>query len=145
MLKKVRYSLILLLTLFWFHLPAQIVITEIMYNDPSAGTAGDSLEFIEVYNTADTLVDLTGFQFTTGVTFTFPSAQLDAGNYLVIARTMTAYNAFFSQSTTLQWDAGQNLSNNGEAIVLKNSLGGHLRFCKVLQCSSMAHPGEWIG
>ncbi len=120
MMKK---HLLLLFTLLLAGLTsmAQLVITEINYNDPSGGGTGDSLEYIEIYNSGTGSVDMTAYMLRSGLTFTFPSTILPASSYLVIARNMNAVQNFYGISGVLQWDAGQSLSNQGEAIVLADA------------------------
>src|SRR5258706_269580 len=61
-----------------------IVINELMYSPISEDTND---EYIEIYNKGTNFVDLGGWQFTAGVTFTFPSnTVLAADAYLVIAK-----------------------------------------------------------
>ncbi len=101
-----------------------LVITEIMYNDPSGGNFGDSLEYVEVFNNTGLPLDVTNYQFTAGITFTFPSLTLPPNEYLVIARNATASSAFFNLTNVLQWDAGQSLANQqGEAVVIRDAVG----------------------
>lgn len=94
---------------------AQIVITEISYNPPESGT--DSLEFIELYNAGSGSVDLEGYSFKEGVTFTFPSYQLAAGARMIVAVDSMAMVHSFSYTGALQWTSG-GLSNGGEDIVI---------------------------
>ena len=100
--------------------PANIVITEIMYNPPESGT--DSLEYIELYNAGAAAVNLYGWSFTQGVTFTFPDFVLNPGEYVVVAVKATALLNLFGV-TAFQWNTGQALGNGGEAIELKNAAG----------------------
>jgi len=93
-----------------------LVITEIMYNPPETGT--DSLEFIEIYNNDNMTVDLTDYYFSAGVVFTFPSLNLNAGQYLVVAVNSAAMQNTFGVNS-LQWTSG-GLSNSGELIELKD-------------------------
>ncbi len=94
-----------------------IVISEIMYNSP--GT--DSLEFIELYNNGSSTVDLTGWSFTQGVTYTFPSVSLTAGNYLVVSIDSLAMQNTFGIAS-YEWTSG-GLSNSGEDIVIVDGTG----------------------
>jgi hypothetical protein len=48
-----------------------MVITEVQYN-PGAANGGDDLEFVEIYNDAPTVVDLSGCSFSHGIDFVFP-------------------------------------------------------------------------
>ena len=96
----------------------QLVITEIMYNPPESGT--DSLEFIEVYNHDNIAVDLTGYYFSDGVTFHFPSMTLNPGEYFVVAVDSLIFLDFFGV-TAYEFAGG--LSNSGELITIRNSFG----------------------
>ncbi len=98
-----------------------IVITEIMYNDPSGGTSGDSLEFIELFNNSTESVDMTSFQFSTGVKIIFPAMSIPSWGYVVVAKNAAAVQNFFGITGVLQWDNGETLSNTGEALVLKDA------------------------
>jgi DNA/RNA endonuclease YhcR with UshA esterase domain len=96
-------------------LNAQLVISEIMYNPPESGT--DSLEYIEIYN-AGTAVNLDGYYFAQGVTYTFPSYMLMSGEYVVVAVDSLAMLNNFG-ITALQWTSG-GLSNGGEDIIIND-------------------------
>lgn len=96
-----------------------IVISEIMYNGPESGT--DTLEFIELYNNGTTTVDLTGWSFSQGVTFTFPSVSIAAGEYIVTSYDSIKFHNTFGVAS-YEWGSG-GLSNGGEDIVLINSTG----------------------
>ncbi|MEN8865511.1 MAG: lamin tail domain-containing protein, partial [Akkermansiaceae bacterium] len=64
-------------------LPSQVVINEIHY-DPANETSAE--EFIELYNPGANVVDLSNWELTDAVQFTFPAGTtLGAGAYLVIA------------------------------------------------------------
>ena len=98
---------------------SQIVITEIMYNHASH----DTLEFIELYNNSSATVDMTGYEFTSGVVFTFPSFNLAANSYAVVALDSFAFaNVGQGAVVDFQWTSGS-LSNSGEAITLKTTAG----------------------
>ncbi len=96
-----------------------IVITEIMYNSPDSNT--DSLDFIEIHNTSNQVVDLEGFQLTSGVNYIFPDVQMQPDAYLVIAKYDSVIERFFS-IPALKWTFGE-LINSGELILLKDSYG----------------------
>jgi PKD repeat protein len=97
----------------------QLIITEIMYNPPESGS--DSLEFIEIFNNDDVAVDLTGYYFSEGVTFTFPSVTLNQGDYFLVAVDSVAFQNFFGMMA-YEWASG-GLSNSGERITLSNNYG----------------------
>ena len=98
---------------------SDIVITEIMYNPPESGT--DTLEFIELFNNGAESVNIGGYQFFSGVEFTFPSTNVDPGEFVVVAVNSTAMQNVFGVSA-LQWTSGA-LVNGGETIELVNSSG----------------------
>lgn len=94
----------------------QLVITEIMYNPPESGT--DSLEFIELYNNDIVAIDLEGYYFSDGVTFTFPAMTMNPGEYLVLATNAAAFEGFFGFEPLACTGA---LSNSGELLLLRNN------------------------
>ncbi len=99
---------------------AQIVINEIHY-DPDVRT--ELVEFIELHNAGSSAVNLSGWQFTEGVTYTFPNGtSLAAGGYLVVAQNPASLQAKFGVPALGPWDG--RLSNEGEKITLKNAAGG---------------------
>jgi hypothetical protein len=72
---------------------AQVVINEISYNPPEAGN--DSLEYIEIYNVGESIVNLDGWHFTKGIVDTFPNVVLGAGEYFVTAISENAMASVF--------------------------------------------------
>jgi hypothetical protein len=110
----------LILSSNFINAQSDIVITEIMYNPPEGGS--DSLEFIELYNNTASSIDMTGYSFTQGVTFTFPAVSLASGAYLVVAINPDAIENNFGHAGSLEWTSGA-LSNGGEDIVLVDDLG----------------------
>ncbi len=95
-----------------------IVINEINYNP--AGS--DTTEFIELYNNDNTTVDLSGYYFSDGITFTFPEgATLEPGGFAVIAIDTAAFHKYYGFSTPYQYSGG--LSNKGETVVFNNTDG----------------------
>ncbi|MBP7849191.1 MAG: lamin tail domain-containing protein [Lentimicrobiaceae bacterium] len=97
---------------------AQLVITEIMYNPPETGT--DSLEYIEIYNKGTNVVNLNGFFFAEGVTYTFPAILIQPSAFVVVAKSASAMQAVFGLTGVLQWTDGS-LSNSGENIALHDN------------------------
>jgi len=91
-------------------------ITELMYN-PSGS---DSKEFIELRNTGTTELQLEGLRFTDGVDFVFPAMTLGAGQYVVIARELSAFEGFHGTGINAIGDYDPDaLSNGGEDILLQ--------------------------
>jgi hypothetical protein len=105
---------------------AQIVISEIMYNPPESGT--DLTEYIELYNNGNSLVNLTGYSFSQGVTHTFTGGSINPGEYFVITVNSTELNNTFGPGTAdAQWTSGT-LTNIGESIGLLDDLGNQVDF-----------------
>ena len=98
--------------------PADLVITEIMYNPPESGT--DTSEFIEIYNNGTSAINLQGFTCTGGV-YTFPNVSLAAGAYYVITIDSSGFFNTYGVNADGVFTSG--LSNAGESIVIKNPVG----------------------
>jgi hypothetical protein len=96
-----------------------LVITEINYNGPEGGA--DTTEFIEIYNNDTVTVNLGGYSFVQGVTYTFPSVNLAPASYFVVAYDSAKLNNYFNVSS-YEWTSG-GLSNSGEDIILVNQNG----------------------
>lgn len=105
--------------LIYNHTQPDLVITEIMYDDPSTGASADSLEFIEIYNRGTSDAILGGLKITKGVSYTFPTDTLAAGGFYLLAKNATASTTFYSETFT-QWTSGT-LNNSGETIELLNT------------------------
>ncbi len=94
-----------------------IVINELMY-DPISGNDDD--QYIELYNQGTNTVNLAGWQFTAGVTFTFPNITIAPNGYVVVARNMTNLFAKYpnlNSGNTVGNYSGK-LSHNGELVLL---------------------------
>ncbi|MBN2746697.1 MAG: lamin tail domain-containing protein, partial [Bacteroidales bacterium] len=96
-----------------------LVITEINYNGPEGGT--DTTEFIEIYNNDTVAVNMAGFYFVEGVTYTFPQVVIGVGQYFVLAYDSVKVNNFFNIAS-YKWTSG-GLSNGGEDLLLVTSSG----------------------
>lgn len=111
---------------------SDVVITEIMYNNP--GT--DDYEFIELYNRGSNPVDMTGWSFSQGVTFTFGNYTLNPGSYVLVAIDSAAFEAAFGVPA---FDYEGGLNNGGEAIVLVDGTGA------VMDSVFYDDEGNWPG
>jgi hypothetical protein len=94
-----------------------IVINELMYN-PISGNEDD--QYIELYNQGTNTVSLANWQFTAGITFTFPSVTLAPNGYLVVARNLTNLLAKYPNLNTgnTVGDYSGKLSHDGEQVTL---------------------------
>jgi hypothetical protein len=94
----------------------EIVISEIMYNN----FGPDSLEFVELYNADTKPINLNGFYFSSGISYTFGDTTMQAGDYLVIAAKPFSFSTVFGFSP---FKFTGTLLNTGEGITLRNSVG----------------------
>src|SRR3954471_6740307 len=75
---------------------AEVIINEIHY-DPDVKT--ELVEFIELYNTAATSVDLSGWAFTDAVAYTFPAGTtIEANGYVVVTQNPTQFTTKFRKT-----------------------------------------------
>lgn len=96
----------------------QVVISEIMYNDPSSI---DSLEYIELSNAGNSTVNLLGYTFANGVEYTFPSIDLLPNTQLLVAKDSLAIMKYFGLPSR-QWTSGA-LNNSGELLKILSGTG----------------------
>jgi hypothetical protein len=118
----------------------QLKITELNYNPyaPSTGTAQD-YEFVELQNTGTTPLNLSGFKFTNGVTFTFPNMVLAAGAYTVVVSNATAFQSRYGSGINIAGTYTGHFDNGGEEVALSDPLG------VVLQDFTYDDSGAWPG
>ncbi len=110
------------------------MIDEIMYHSANGDTAE---EFIELHNSGSTAVDLTDWQFTSGVNFTFPATLIDSGGYLVVAADPLTFSSLYPTITNVVGPWSGRLSNNGESIQLRNASG------QTIDRVTYADEGDW--
>ncbi len=95
-----------------------IVINELMY-DPISGNDAD--QYIELYNQGTNTVSLAGWQFTAGVTFTFPTnASIGPNSYVVVAENATELFSNYPNlnAANTYGDYSGKLSHSGERVAL---------------------------
>ncbi len=101
-----------------------LAVTEISYHPADSGeTDGDEFEFIELYNTGSSAINLTGAGFTDGIKYTFPSIILEPGEYTVIVNNYRAFLMRYNEDVPVAGEWEGNLSNSGEKIVLESPSG----------------------
>ena len=109
----------------WFcaSLHSQVVINEIMYHSPPAVPEDPSKEWLELYNGGTNAVDLNGWSFAKGISFTFTNTSLSAGGYLVVAANRAVFLTNYPGVANVVGDWSGKLNNNGETLVLVDALG----------------------
>jgi hypothetical protein len=113
-----------------------LAISEINYNphDPTAaelakqidsGTpwGNDDFEFVELVNVSGHTLNISGVQFTDGISFTFDSHVLANGERLVIAEDAGAFAARYGEIGSLAGVYSGNLANSGEPLVVTGPTG----------------------
>ena len=94
--------------------PTDVVINEMMYH---AVSDLDGDDYIELANLGATPVDLSGWSFTKGVTFTFPAGSTIAGGgFVVVSENAAQYQTTYHSTTPYVYCG--NLSNSGETVTL---------------------------
>jgi hypothetical protein len=101
-------------------LMADVVINEIYYDaEPNTSCA----EFIEIHNTDVSPVDISGWRFSSGITYTFPqNTSIEPGEFVVLAENTSEFGATFPTATAIGQYLG-GLSNAGELIALSDAAG----------------------
>jgi len=99
-------------------------ITEIMYNPREEGTIdGDAFEFIELKNTGEEPIDLTGVHFVDGIQYAFPEGTfLAPGQFLVLVGNPDAFSMRYPEVPISGVYRG-NLSNRGERLAIADGSG----------------------
>jgi len=99
---------------------SQIVISELSYSPPG-DKGGKGASFIEITNISDKEVDITGYAFTSGISFVFPGTTLiGPKEHIIIVKDQTNFD--FIEGQVFEWVSG-NLSESGELISLKTPDG----------------------
>ena len=117
MIQKLIFPLIFVL--FASNIYGQVVINEISYNPPETNT--DSLEFLEIFNAGNAMVNIGGWYFLEGIEDTFPDIDLQPGDYYVIALKAQAMLNVYGIVVD-EWDGGA-LNNGGELLALADAQG----------------------
>lgn len=105
-----------------------LIISEIMYNpaNPGSNPGGferDDYEFVEVTNVGSTPLNVNGYKFTSGISYTFPNVVIGAGESRVIARNATAFANRYPGVTPLAGNYIGTLDDAGEGITLVDNVG----------------------
>ncbi len=103
----------------------KLAVSEVMFDPPGAGAiAGSEFEFIELTNTGNKTIDLSGIAFTEGVAATFaPGTTLAPGGYIVLAHNATAFATRYPGVTVAALYTGK-LDDSGEQLTLSAPGGG---------------------
>ncbi len=95
-----------------------VVIHELFYDPPDNART----EFIELHNASSSVVDLSGWSFTSGIAFTFPPGSvIAAGGHVVVAMDPAAFLLQFGFAAYGPY-VGK-LSSSGEVVELRDASG----------------------
>ncbi|MDA0813269.1 MAG: lamin tail domain-containing protein [Verrucomicrobia bacterium] len=99
---------------------ASVVINEVFYNAPNELS---DLEYVELHNTGDTTVDLSGWKLTKGIKFTFPGeSSIAPGGFLVVCKDVKLFSRFYDEVEPLgAYD--ESLRNGSDKINLQDAIG----------------------
>src|SRR5258706_5662021 len=102
---------------------ADVMINEIMYHplQPQFGAEPTGEEFVELFNTGTNAVNLNGWRFNKGISFTFSNITLAAGAYLVVSPDLNTFAQRHPGVSNVVGNCDGILSNNGETIELKDA------------------------
>jgi len=100
-------------------------ITEIMYHPATTFDPNDqNAEFIELTNIGAESINLNLVRFTEGIQFTFRDLKLAAGQYVLVVKDRSSFDAYYPEFSGVI--AGQyegSLDNAGERIRLEDAIG----------------------
>ena len=110
---------------------ADLRITELMYNPPAMGSAidNDEFEFIELKNTGDETLDLSGVSLDGGVAFDFAAGavrNLGPGRFVLVVKNKQAFLSRYGSSLSgiIAGEYTGKLANDGEAVSLVDLWNG---------------------
>ena len=110
--------------LYYNVLTSGLIISEIMYNAPSANS--NQLEFIEIYNNSSATIALGGLKVKdeSNFTFEFEALNIAAGGIVLLATDKTSADAFYGVSfIDMPQGISNALGNGGELLQILNSEG----------------------
>jgi hypothetical protein len=91
-------------------------VTEVMYN----ATNGGDNDFIEFKNTGPVAINLQGVTIGGGISYTFPSVNLNPNQTIVVAASESAFRARYGTVPNLAGEYSGNLNSVGEQILIKS-------------------------
>src|SRR6185369_13520315 len=113
---------------------AAVVINEIMYHPASEKITE---EYVELYNSAATNVNLAGWKFSKGVQFTFTNATVRSNGYLVVAANVAAFTNKYPGVTNVVGGWTGRLSNSRNSLNLDDAAGNNI------DSVDYADEGDW--
>ena len=98
-------------------------VTELMYHPQFRGDPNDrNAEYIELKNIGAETINLNLVKFTNGVDFTFPSVELAPGQYVLVVKDASIFEARYGTGLPVAGQYTGSLANNGERIELQDAV-----------------------
>lgn len=116
-------SVVLLLVLFLQQEGhSSVVINEVHYNPPSP--EGRDLEFVELFNSGNTVISLGGWKLAGGISFEFPpGSSISPAGHVVVCRDRNLLAARFNlQEADLLGNFDGSLDNDGDEVLLLDAV-----------------------
>ena len=109
-------------------------------SDDGSPTAAERFEYIELANTGDPVLDLSGIRFTAGVDFTFPAGiTLSAGQRVLVVKDRTAFESRYGTGLNIAGQFQGTLDDAGEGIFLDTANS------RAIQSFVYGTSGQWPG
>ena len=90
-------------------------ISEVMFNPPG----GSNYEYVELVNTGDVAINLSGVRFTEGIRFVFPELLLDPGQQVLVVGNVDDFTSRYGNGLNIAGSYSGKLDNGGESLVLE--------------------------
>jgi hypothetical protein len=111
-----------------------VIVTELMYH-PASGDPRE--EYLELFNRSSNTYNLGGWQFTSGVDFTFPAVVLRPGAYLAVAADLAVFTNKYPGITNVVGGWQGRLGHHGQTLRLQNPFG------QLESTATYATGGDW--
>jgi hypothetical protein len=103
-------------------------ITEIMYHSAAppptdSVNPADDFDFVELMNIGSNGLNLAGFRFTDGITFSFPNLVLPPGDRVLVVRNRVAFQSRYGGGALIAGQFSGHLDDHGERLTLLGPLG----------------------
>jgi hypothetical protein len=105
-----------------------LIVTEMMYHPPApppgdTGFDKEEFEYLELMNRGMAPMDLAGFEFTRGIRYTFSNRVLGAGERLILAKNIDAFQSRYGSAIAVVGPYEGQLDNAGERVTLVGRFG----------------------
>src|SRR5581483_1397437 len=132
-MKPLGFVLELGLAMATLQVQGQVVINEIFYHAPDDIA---DLQWVELYNTSDQAVNLSGWRLSKGVKVEFgPGATIEPHGYTVVCKNKQRFQEFYKAPVAAEFS--RSFKHNGERLELRNPAG------KVVDSVEFGNRAPW--